>query len=93
MLFDASYERSEGVGSDQTLGGITGWEARKSILARAVSMKLLLLHTLPRLDTDSHIRIHHFDQDERDTSIHGDPKSTQTIQRTRQQPLHVDGKT
>jgi hypothetical protein len=24
MLFDASYERSEGVGSDQTLGSVTG---------------------------------------------------------------------
>jgi hypothetical protein len=57
------------------------WEARKSILARAASMNLLL-HTFPRLDTDSHIRIHHFVQDERDISIHGDPKSTQTIQRT-----------
>jgi hypothetical protein len=64
------------------------WEARKSILARAASMDLLLLHT-PRFRTYSHIRIPRLVQDDSDTRIHGHPKSTQTIQRTYQQPFHV----
>jgi hypothetical protein len=52
-------------------------------------MNLLLLHTPPRLGNYIHIHLSHFGQDDGDTSIHGHPKSTQTIQKTYQQPFHV----
>jgi hypothetical protein len=64
------------------------WEARKSDLARASSTNLLLLHT-HRFRTYIHTRIPRFVQGESNTSIHGHPKSTQTIQRTYQHPFHV----